>query len=144
MVYPRLVSHNTEDLAFRAVSLCRVAKILDSLLYLLSGPSLLKDIKISPSKYPLDSFGDWSFESSRVSTELAVEHRSSRASKEEMLHFEEAIRERDAEQLRVQHELTSKKLKLTQELQDQIKEQQKFLKRQVCDRSSFKNCIHNV
>lgn len=131
MVYPRLVTHNTEDLAFRAVALCRVAKVLDSLLYLLSGPSLLKDIKISPSKYPLDSFGDWSFESSRVSTEMAVERQSCRTSKEEMLHFEEVISERDAEQLRVQHELTSKKLKLTQDLQDQIREQQKVLKKQV-------------
>jgi cell fate regulator YaaT (PSP1 superfamily) len=113
------------------VAVCRVAKILDSLLYLLSGPSLLKDIKSSQCKYPLESFDDWSFESSRTSEDIAVGQPSSKASKDEMLPFEEMISVRDAEQLRIQHELTSKKLKLTQDLQDQFKEQQKVLKKQV-------------
>ena len=43
MSHPRLAGLSPEQLAYRAIALCRIAQILDSVLYLVSGPSMLTD-----------------------------------------------------------------------------------------------------
>jgi len=78
----------------------------------------------------MDSFNEASFVSSRKSKTVNVEQQpveSKQKPKEEMSEYSLM----NADQLRIQLELTSKKLKLTQDLQEQIKEQQKVLRKQV-------------
>lgn len=127
---------SADDLAYRTVGLCRVANILDSSLHLLTGSSLLNEYTTTKNKYPMDSFNDSSFETSRNSSNVSFEHlpvEIKRKPKEESYDYGMM----NADQLRVQLELTSKKLKLTQELQEQIKEQQKVLRKQVRSMNSW-------
>lgn len=79
----------------------------------------------------MDSFNDASFVSSRKANTVSFETIPAEVKdrpKEETVEYGVM----DADQLRVQLELTGKKLKLTQDLQEQIKEQQKVLRKQVC------------
>ena len=64
MSHPRLAGLSPEQLAYRAIALCRIAQILDSVLYLVSGPSMLTDRTFCPNKFRLDSFTESSFVSS--------------------------------------------------------------------------------
>ena len=64
MSYPHLAGLSPEQLAYRAIALCRIAQILDSVLYLVTGPSMLRDRTFCPSKFKLDSFTESSFMSS--------------------------------------------------------------------------------
>lgn len=69
MSHPRLAGLSPEQLAYRAIALCRIAQILDSVLYLVSGPSMLKDRTFCPNKFQLDSFTESSFVSSWLFSE---------------------------------------------------------------------------
>ena len=69
MSHPRLASLSPEQLAYRAIALCRIAQILDSVLYLVSGPSMLRDRTFCPNKFQLDSFSESSFVSSWLFSE---------------------------------------------------------------------------
>ena len=64
MTHPHLAGLSPEQLAYRAIALCRVSQILDSVLYLVAGPSTLRDRTFCPSKFQLDSFTESSFMSS--------------------------------------------------------------------------------
>ena len=69
MNHPRLAGLSPEQLAYRAIALCRIAQILDSVLYLVSGPSMLRDRTFCPNKFQLDSFTESSFVSSWLFSE---------------------------------------------------------------------------
>lgn len=141
MCYPRIASYAPERLAFRTTVLCRIAKVLDSVLYLLSGPSLLKELDFISGSNTLDSFSESSFISSRSiwGSDLPESSKSSqsekRIEKEKLPVFEKeevAVDcSKELEYVRCEQQLILKKMKLTQALQDQYKEQHKLLKRQV-------------
>jgi len=69
MTHPRLAGLSPEQLAYRATALCRIAQILDSVLYLVTGPSMLRDRTFCPHKFQLDSFTESSFVSSWLFSE---------------------------------------------------------------------------
>ena len=53
-----------ESLVYRSIALCRIAQILDSVLHLVSGPSVLAEQSFCPNRYRLESFTESSFISS--------------------------------------------------------------------------------
>ena len=143
MGYPRIASYTPEELAYRTTILCRIAKILDSVLYLLSGPSLLKEQSLFTGKYTLESISESSFVSSKSlwgsNVTLGVKVSENEKSTEKVMlpvvdKDEAAVNNsKELECVRCEQQLVLKKIKLTQALQDQYKEQQKLLKRQVCE-----------
>ena len=90
MSHPRLAGLSAEQLAYRAIALCRIAQILDSVLYLVSGPSMLRDQTFCPNKFLLDSFSESSFMSSWLFSE-------SRGSPTPVLKRKEGLSKRDVE-----------------------------------------------
>ena len=69
MSHLRLAGLSPEQLAYQAIALFRIAQILDSVLYLVSGPSMLRDQTFCPNKFQLDSFSESSFVSSWLFSE---------------------------------------------------------------------------
>ena len=70
--YPKISSFSAETLAYRAVVLHRVSLILDSVLFLLGGSSLLHDqyLKLTHrDNFPLESFSESSFTSTNKPSE---------------------------------------------------------------------------
>ena len=135
MGYPRIASYSPDTLAYRTAVLCRIAKVLDSVLYLLSGPSLLKEQTFVNGKNTLDAFNETSFISTKcisesellMSTKISYNKKLPVVDKVE----NEAEYSKDLQCIRCEQQLVLKKIKLTQALQDQYKEQQKLLKKRV-------------
>lgn len=53
-----------ESLAYRSIALCRIAQVLDSVLHLAAGPSVLDEQRLGERRYQLESFTESSFLSS--------------------------------------------------------------------------------
>ena len=132
MSHPRLTCYSTEELTYRATALCRIAKILDSVLYLLSGPSLLKDQSLYGCKYQLHSFTESSFTSSWLLPGSGNFSLLSNAM--EKVHVDEAKKKNSGDSCRLntqQQETECKETKVPQGMLDRYKEELKLIKKQV-------------
>lgn len=134
MTHPRLSCYSVESLAYRSIALCRIAQILDSLLYLVSGPSVLAEQSFSPSRYQLESFTESSFTSSRLYLEAGVTQSPIPKRKEKVLESErKGIVEDDFAKEGNNHliEANLKRLKPSPASIEKCEEQLKAVKRKV-------------
>lgn len=132
--HPRLSNYSPESLAYRTIALCRIAQILDSVLYLVTGPSLLTEQSFCPNQYQLDSFTESSF----LSSWLYLESKSSsppinyRTEEKSISEANEKVETNlDKEGNNFLHEGNLKKAKHSLASLEKVQEQLKAVKRKV-------------
>lgn len=144
--HPRLSNYSPESLAYRTIALCRIAQILDSVLYLVTGPSLLTEQSFCPNRYQLDSFTESSF----MSSWLYLESRSSpppinyRTEEKSVSEANEKFETKlDKEGNNFLHEGNLKKAKHSLASLEKVQEQLKAVKRKICFIEEQKQLLHS-
>ncbi|XP_020623627.1 uncharacterized protein LOC110061133 [Orbicella faveolata] len=146
MSHPCLAGLSSEQLAYRAIALCRIAQILDSVLYLVSGPSMLRDQTFCPNKFLLDSFSESSFMSSWLFSE-------SRGSPTPVLKRKEGLSKRDVEgkaddspkeETNHQQEVIVKKTTASRVSPERYKEQLRKVKNKIHFIEEQKQLVHSI
>lgn len=131
--HPRLSCFSPEKLAYRAIALCRIAQILDSVLYLMSGPSVLRDKTFCPSRFQLDSFTETSFMSSWLYLETGGSQTPVSKRKEDLskLNVEGSADDEPKEQNNHLQEVNVKKITASRVSLERYREQLKSVKNKV-------------
>lgn len=146
LTHPHLAFYSVESLAYRSIALCRIAQVLDSVLHLAAGPSVLDEQRLGERRYQLESFTESSFLSSWQYMEAGSTPRYFSNRKEEVTE----IKERDTgdeavkEVKRHLHGSLLKRVKPSLASLEMFQEQLRAVKRKICFIEEQKNVNQNV
>ncbi|KAL9980549.1 hypothetical protein ACROYT_G009151 [Oculina patagonica] len=144
--HPRLSCFSPEKLAYRAIALCRIAQILDSVLYLMSGPSVLSDKTFCPNRFQLDSFTESSFMSSWLYLETGGSQTPVSKRKEDLskLDLEGRTDDEPKEENNHLQEVNAKKITASRASLERYREQLKSVKNKIHFIEEQKQLVHSI